>query len=161
MSCASSRHRRRPSRGQAGTTSLEFALVAVPFFFLLIAATDLGRYFITQHSLRTLTSETARLAMVICVGSGTCAAGSPVAFSQTQTQTLWAKAPFLSQQSSWPAAGYGYAGGVSTITVTVQYPFAFVLPVWSVILPNETCGGGSAAQSCPGNTICETTCLTY
>jgi Flp pilus assembly protein TadG len=39
---------------------LEFALVAVPFLFLLIAAMDLGRYFITQHSLRTLTSEAAR-----------------------------------------------------------------------------------------------------
>ena len=53
MSCASS-SLRRPSRGQAGTASLEFALVAVPFFLLIVAVTDLGRYFITRDSLRTL-----------------------------------------------------------------------------------------------------------
>ena len=45
---------------QAGTVSLEFALVALPFFLLMFACVDLGRYFITRTSLHTLTSEARR-----------------------------------------------------------------------------------------------------
>jgi Flp pilus assembly protein TadG len=46
--------RRRPLLGQAGTATLEFALVAIPFLFLLIAGTDLGRYFITRGAVAGL-----------------------------------------------------------------------------------------------------------
>src|SRR3974390_2994097 len=73
MSCATNR---RPlcRLGRWGTVSLEFALVAVPFVLIMIAGMDLGRYFITEHSLRTLAAEAARSAMVNCFGSaGGCA----------------------------------------------------------------------------------------
>ena len=40
--------RHRNLSGQAGTSSLEFALVAAPFVFMMVAGMDLGRYFITR-----------------------------------------------------------------------------------------------------------------
>ena len=150
MSYASSR-RRRPAAGRAGTSSLEFALVAVPFLFLLIAATDLGRYFMARHSLRTLTSEAARSAVVNCFGLGTC----PFATAVPSPQALWAKTPFLTYGqtgSSLTASQSVDPNGIRTITVTAQYPFTFVLPVWAAI---------AVAETCPVKTICETTFLTY
>ena len=131
--------------------------MAVPFFLLLIGATDLGRYFITQHSLRTLTSEAARSAMINCAGSGACAFG-------TAAQTLWAKVPFLASNeagASLTASRSVDTNGITTITVSAQYPFTFIVPAWSGILVNETCAAAAAGPACPSDTICETTCLTY
>ena len=118
MSPASSRHH-RPLLGQAGTASLKFALVAIPFFLLLIAGMDLGRYFITQHSLRTLTSEAARSALVYCYGA-TAACSLPVA----NKQTVEAKAPFLVAGSITLTASQtapNPSTGVRTISVSAQY----------------------------------------
>ena len=155
-----SNRRRRLSPRQAGTTSLEFALVAVPFFFLLIAATDLGRYFITRHSLRTLTSEAARSAVVNCFGPGACSFATAV----PSPPDLWTKTPFLTygQPGSSLTASQSVApNGVRTITVTAQYPFTFILPVWTSIRVAETCPAAPSGQTCPIHTICQTTCLTY
>ena len=159
MSCASS-SLRRPSRGQAGTASLEFALVAVPFFLLIVAVTDLGRYFITRDSLRTLTSDAARSAVVNCDGLGACSFTTAV----PSPQTLWAKAPFLSYGqtgSSLTASQSVDANGVRTITVTAQYPFAFILPAWAAIVVNESGPAAPAGQTSPAQTICETTSFVY
>jgi hypothetical protein len=160
MSYASSRHR-RSSRSRAGATSVEFALVAWPFLALLIGSMELGRFFITQHSLRTLTSEAARSAMVNCAGyAGTC----PSATAIPAQQTLWDKVPFLTYSqtgSSLTARQTKDSNGIRTITVRVEYPFAFVLSALQGIHVNESCHGGDNEQSCPSNTICETTCVTY
>ena len=37
-----------------GTVSFEFVMIAVPFFVLMLTIFDLGRYAITQQSLRLL-----------------------------------------------------------------------------------------------------------
>jgi hypothetical protein len=52
------------------TASLEFALLAIPFVFLLIAERALGRYFIRQRSLWTFVSEAAWDTLVSCYGQG-------------------------------------------------------------------------------------------
>jgi hypothetical protein len=148
------------SLGQAGASSLEFALVAVPFSFLLIAATDLGRYFITQHSLRTLTSVAARSVMVNCFGLGAC----PFATAVPSPQQVWAKVPFLNSAlsgASLTASQVLDPTGVRVVTVSAQYPFTFILPAWAAILSVETCSNGPPAPACPVDTICETTCLNY
>jgi TadE-like protein len=129
MSPASSR-RRGPPLGQAGSSSLEFALVAVPFLLLLIAGMDLGRYFITQHSLRTLTSEAARATLVACYGAtGSCP------LPKVNWQTVEARVPFLNSAllNPLPTANQGApdpSTGVRIISVTVSYPFTFTLPAW-------------------------------
>ena len=156
MSYASSRRRRR-SRGQAGATSVEFALVAMPFFYLLIGAMDFGNFFITQHSLRTLSSEAVRSTMVNCP-KGPCSNGTAI----PSQQTLWAQAPFLTYGqpgSSLTANQTVDSNGIRTITVSIQYPFTFMLSILQAISVNETCPG--TTQTCPSSTMCETTCVTY
>ena len=49
---------------QRGVAALEFCLVAVPFFTLMFAIFDLGRYAITRQSLRALANAGAREIMV-------------------------------------------------------------------------------------------------
>jgi hypothetical protein len=132
MSPAFSR-RPRPALGQAGTASLEFALVAVPFMLVMIAGMDLGRYFITQQSLHTLTSEAARAAVVNCFGLDPCTNPVPT------PSTVWAKVPFLN--SAAPLASLTVTQsrnaitGVRTITATAKYRFTFILPAWTGV-PN-------------------------
>lgn len=114
----------------SGTASLEFALVAIPFVLLLIAGMDLGRYFITQHSLRTLTSEVTRSAVINCSGLDTC----PYATAVPSPSAIWATVPFLDSALpgvSLSASQMLNADGTHTITVSVTYPFHFVLPTWT------------------------------
>jgi uncharacterized membrane protein len=119
--------------GRSGTASLEFALVAIPFVFLLLAGMDLGRYFITQHSLRTLISEAARSALVNCSSLGNCSYAQAV----PSPSIVWAKVPFLS--SALPLASLtasqtiDISSGIRTISVTGKYPFSFILPLWTGI----------------------------
>nr|WP_294556172.1 TadE/TadG family type IV pilus assembly protein [uncultured Rhodopila sp.] len=158
MSYASS-SLRRLSRSQAGATSVEFGFLAAPFLFLLIGAMDFGNYFITQHSLRTLTSEAARLAMVNCAGLGNClsAAAAPLPSS------LWATAPFLTSNSSLMGKqSVDPSTGVRTITVSVQYPFTFMLSFFQNVIVNEAPSSTicTPLDTCK-MTICETTCLQY
>jgi Flp pilus assembly protein TadG len=131
MSPASTRRYRRVL-GQSGTASLEFALVSLPFLLILIAGMDLGRYFLTQHSLRTLISVATRSALIYCYGaSGVCTLTTPLA------QTAETKVPFLTAGSiTWPSGlptqtAPNPGTGVRTITVTARYPFTFILPVWT------------------------------
>jgi Flp pilus assembly protein TadG len=129
MSLASNR-RLRPALGQTGTASLEFALVALPFFLLMFAGMDLGRYFITRHSLHTLTSEAARSILVNCFNQSAQCNLLPV-----DKSTVAAKVPFLvSGQITWVNANQSAPAantGVRTVTVSVTYPFTFVLPAWT------------------------------
>ena len=54
---------------QRGVAALEFCLVAVPFFTLMFAIFDLGRYAITMQSLRMLANAGARAVMINCYDS--------------------------------------------------------------------------------------------
>lgn len=124
-----SNNRPRAPLGRSGTVGLQFALVAIPFVLLLLAGMDLGRYFITEHSLRTLVSEAVRATLVTCYGSsGTCNLPS------ANKTTVAAQAPFLNSGSiTWVTANQSApnSNGERTISVTVSYPFIFVLPAWS------------------------------
>jgi Flp pilus assembly protein TadG len=115
----------------AGSSSIEFALVALPFIFMLIATMDLGRYFLTRHSLHTLVDEAVRSAIVNCFNQKACAYGTAV----PTPSNLWGKVPFLDQGTSGASVTasqtYDNATGIRTITATANYPFSFVLPAWS------------------------------
>jgi hypothetical protein len=116
---------------QSGTSSLEFALVAVPFVFMLVGGMDLGRYFITRHSLHTLVDETARSAVVNCFNQKACPYGTAV----PTPSNLWSKVPFLQQSlagaSLTVSQTFDTTTGIRTITATANYPFAFALPAWT------------------------------
>jgi Flp pilus assembly protein TadG len=145
MSPAFSR-RCRSVLGEAGAASVEFALVALPFTLILIAGADLGRYFITQHSLRTLTSEAARATLVCSRPGGVChpnpANTCPCQLTAALAQTVAATVPFLTAANiGWPSGlpveTAPDVNGVVTINVTASYPFTFILPAWTGLNANS------------------------
>jgi hypothetical protein len=104
---------------------------------------DLGGYFITQHSMQTLTSEAVRYTLVYCYSNTTACT-----LSSNSLHIVEAKVPFLTQASIVLTASQTApdpSTGVRTITVTGQYPFTFVLPAWTGL----------------NGTISETTSLSY
>jgi len=123
--------------GRDGTSSIEFAIVAVVFFNIIFATMDLGRYFITQHSLRTLTSELIRATMVQCVGNT-----AACQLNGANVTAAEAKAPFLAAANfaATPTATRSAAdtNGVMTITASASYAFQFVFPVFSGLNGNIT-----------------------
>jgi Flp pilus assembly protein TadG len=124
-------NKRQRELGCRGATALEFALVAAPFIFLMLAGMDLGRYFITEHSLRTLTSEAVRATLIACYASTT-----PCSLPAATQSTIWSKVPFLDATATGASLSVTWSppdasASVRTITVTASYPFAFVLPMWT------------------------------
>jgi hypothetical protein len=111
---------RRFRLGCTGTASLEFALVAIPFLLMLIAGTDLGRYFLTQHSLRTATSTAARSMLISCY---------PLGPSCTSVAEQFV--PFLGTIS--PTVTVDAAN--RKIDISSQYSFTFILPAWAGLNP--------------------------
>jgi Flp pilus assembly protein TadG len=134
MSRASS-NRRRSVLGSAGTTSMEFALIAIPFFFITFATMDLGRYFITQHSLGTLTSELARATLIYCTGKSPNSVCTLPAAGTPSVQTAKAAVPFLAGAfASGPTASRSVVNtntGEMTITASASYNFNFFMPLWT------------------------------
>src|SRR3569832_1678197 len=119
---------------QRGTAALEFCLVAVPFFFLIFAIFDLGRYAITVQSLRSLANAGARAITVGDIGSAcytdaviakttpTCS-GDPLSDAQKQ-----AVAPFLYSGGLTPSLNIA-ATTTSPLIVTASQPgFNMLLP---------------------------------
>jgi hypothetical protein len=96
---------------------------------------DLGRYFMTQHSLRTLGSEAMRATLIHCFNAA-AACSLPTVNAQAAEATvpfLVAGSIALTASQTAPAAGTGFR----TITVTAQYPFAFILPAWTGLNVNS------------------------
>ena len=114
---------------RAGVAAMEFGLIAIPLFFIIIATTDLGRYFLTQHSVRTLTAEAGRTVMVSCFN-----ATAPCSLTSAQSTAVKARTPFLiPTRTALSATQAARASGndVRTITVTATYPFTFIFNLWS------------------------------
>jgi Flp pilus assembly protein TadG len=119
-----------------GAAAMEFALIAIPFLILMIAVTDLGRYFLTQHSLRTLTAEAARTVMVSCFNASSLCSLTPA-----QISVVEAKAPFLIAGSTTLTASQtppSGATGLRIVNVTAVYPFTFIFYLWNANSGNIT-----------------------
>jgi Flp pilus assembly protein TadG len=130
-----------------GTAALEFVLVAVPFFLLIFAIFDLGRYAITVQSLRALADAGAR-AQMLCANTPanvtdlvnrTWPAGcSGDPLSGTAKQDI---APFLYSGGLTPDAltttktnsSGGAPGGTVTITAS-ESGFTMIMPIWGTAL---------------------------
>jgi Flp pilus assembly protein TadG len=106
-------------------TSLEFGIVALLFLTVVIGCMDLGRYYLVEHSLRTIVAEAARAALVDSSINGTVdpttvgfAAITP--FVDNANLTLQ-----VTQPSGFP--------GVNQISVTATYMFTPYSPIWSAL----------------------------
>ncbi len=118
MSRASSS--RRAWLGRRGATSLEFAIISVAFLTLLVGSMDLGRYYLVEHSLRSVVSEAVRAALADSTLSG-CSAP-------------WAKVgaitPLLdSNLITLCVTQNANTYGVITVTVNVSYTFSAISPM--------------------------------
>ena len=117
-------------RDRSGVTSVEFALVAIPFFTLIFGTFDLGR------SLDTLASAAARQISIQLVQnvltSGGPGAACAAPYSPTQMQAI---VPFLSIGG---APVLNATAGASTCTVTASKTFTPVLPVWGTAFNNPS-----------------------
>jgi len=107
--------------GRAGVTSLEFALVAALFFTVLIGCMDLGRYFLIAQSLRTVTAEAARLALV----NGMWGQIDPTAYS------FGAMTPLVDNANLTLTISAGGNPGINTVTASATYVFTAISPLWS------------------------------
>lgn len=130
-----------------GTTAIEFAVVGGIFFTLLLGAVDVGRYQITQQSLRSIAAEAARFALIAAdqamaaspAGiSGVCAAVPSSAALKAGVTTPTNLTPFLVPANLTLVGNCVVgAGGARTITITASYPFQFVMPVLPQGLPSR------------------------
>jgi Flp pilus assembly protein TadG len=128
---------------ERGVAALEFCLVAVPFFTLMFAIFDLGRYAITMHSLRMLADAGARAMMINCYTDD-------VIKNQPFTNCL--VDPLPSDAAKQAVAPMLYAGGLTpvltvafastnpsppangalTVTASFKNPpgFTMLMPIW-------------------------------
>lgn len=112
--------------GRRGATSLEFAMVATVLLTLLLGAAEAGRYMMTLQSLRSATDEAVRLAMLrgganLNAGSAPCT-GMSGALSGAASRVAFLSSASLTATMSACATA---SNGISSVTVTVSYPFTF------------------------------------
>jgi Flp pilus assembly protein TadG len=134
MSSVSNRRWPRRCRlGRAGVTTVEFAVVAQLFMTVLIGCMDLGRYYLIEHSLRTVVAEAAREVLVenkttynemtVTPSSANFGAITPIVDNNNLTL-------IVNQFPTRP--------GVTQITVTGTYAFTSYSPIWRALDGNIT-----------------------
>jgi hypothetical protein len=117
---------RRGWLGSAGVTSLELALVLLPFLFLMTAVFDLGRYLFTVQSMVTLMTEAARYSKVYPDQTPLCGVNT-----WPNTATV---APLLDPtQVNLCITSLNPTYGVMQVQVTVTYPFTAATPGLSTL----------------------------
>jgi hypothetical protein len=122
---------------QRGTAAFEFCLVAVAFLTLLFAIFDLGRYAITQQSLRALANAGARAIMIGCYTNAVMQKNSPGSCGGDPLPSDAAKqavAPFLYNGGLKPTLNVP-ATTTSPLIVTASQPgFTMLMPIWGTAL---------------------------
>ena len=129
---------RRIGNDARGGVAVEFAMIGLTFFVLLLGAVDIARYQITMQSLDDISAEAARVALVYAgqtsaanaqngTSNSPLMSGAALKAAVTSPNNL---TPFLAPASlTLTTASSTSASGVPTITVTASYPFAFVGPL--------------------------------
>ncbi|MBO0844558.1 MAG: pilus assembly protein [Nocardioides sp.] len=107
----------RGQRGQHGAAAVEFALVMIPFFVLVLGLIEYGWYFYVAQNTSGAASTLARKLEV-----GDCWS-TPLSFAQNQSSQVTAVSLNPSQGSS-PAVGTTF-----TVTVTADAKIMSFLPV--------------------------------
>jgi type II secretory pathway pseudopilin PulG len=116
--------------------AIEFAIVGLIFFTLLLGAVDLARYQFVKQSLGSMAQEAARTALLAAStsavqggGCGTLPANLPGAVTTPVNPTpilVPARLTLTAGCTTDPASN-----GARIITVVARYPFDFVVPFLS------------------------------
>ena len=113
----------RRLRSRAGTSAVEFALLALPFLLLVTGIMDAARLVWTNFSLQFAVEAAARCAAVNTTTCGT----------QAQVQTVASGAMTAPGASSFTyTAGASCSGNVTGSQVSGTMPFFFTVPAFPV-----------------------------
>ncbi len=133
---------------ERGSALVEFAIASTVALTMIFGIIDFGRGLYTYHLVANAARAGSRYAMVR--GSTCAVAGCPVTSGQVQTYVR-GLAPGIDTSSltvvaTWPGGatclGASTAGPGCPVTVTVTYPFKFMVP----LLPGFTMNMSSASQ---------------
>lgn len=121
---------RKLLRDRSGAAAIEFGMVAIPFFSVMLGIVDLGRYGITVHSLGTLASATSRAVLIACYSPTVVQGQSPGGctadpLTDAQKRSI---APFLFLGRSTPTVRVTSSN--NALVVQASQPFTPLLPVW-------------------------------
>ena len=123
--------------------SFELIIVFMTFFTFFLAICDLGRFWVTTNSVRTLASELVRQTLIYCAGQSQTTACALPSTGTHSVATAEASVPFLGTAvgtngfvtaPSASRAAMNTTTGVMPITASVSYYFNFMLPVWRGII---------------------------
>jgi hypothetical protein len=135
MSFVFNRFRRR-RLDRAGVTSLELALVLVPFMFLVMAIFDIARYMFTVQSMVTLMMQAERTIM-INPGLGSqplC----PINIGNWTNMMGMTTPPMIDPTQGTICINTISPQGVYQIQVTLTYPFTTITPGLGGLAPDGT-----------------------
>ncbi len=115
----------RRALNRRGTTTVEFALVGGLLVSLLLGTIEISRYLITREAVRTAAAEAVRMATL--AGGRNLDANSPACNGLAGSLAgVAATVPFLTAASLTASmSGCATQAGVTTVSITVQYPFTF------------------------------------
>jgi hypothetical protein len=121
---------------QRGVAAFEFCLVAVAFFTLVFVIFDLGRYAITQQSLRALANAGARAVMIGCYTNAVIQKSSPGSCSgdPLSAAAKQAVAPFLYNGGLTPTLNVPATSSSPLIVTASQPGFTMLMPIWGTAL---------------------------
>ncbi|MBP0493881.1 TadE/TadG family type IV pilus assembly protein [Pararoseomonas indoligenes] len=116
-------------RSRRGATALEFAFTGVLLLALLVGILQVGRYLTTLAAVRTVAADAVRL--TILRGSANLNAGAAACSNLSGNLTgANARASVLQGSAlSVVLSGCATSSGVTTVTVTVTYPFTYSIPL--------------------------------
>jgi hypothetical protein len=108
-------------RDKRGSVALEFAFIAPPLLLLIMGIMDIGHYYFTAESLRSLVATAARAEII---------ADQPVGCSNPSTQLL-ENIPFLRIEEVILCVNRATDSGVSMTTISASYPFTSITKVFT------------------------------
>jgi len=119
----------RALRDRRGATALEFALVGGAFVALMIGVLEVGRYMIVREAVRVAAMDAVRVA--ILRGSANLNAGAAACrdLSGSLAGAVSGGPMLRADQLLVGMSGCATAGGLTSVTVTVSYPFAHAIPL--------------------------------
>jgi hypothetical protein len=124
---------RRNQLGRSGVASLEFALVALPFLWLVFGIFDLARYLFIVQAPVTLMTDVQRFIYVAGENAAVQYQG-PVAYTNGYTSVV-VPPPLDPTQGHLSVTYLNLAGGfgVNQVQVTLSYPFTAMTPGFSLL----------------------------
>lgn len=115
---------RRARRCQSGATAIEFALVCLPLFLLVLGVLEVGRAFYLQNNLSYAADVAAREVLIGLIGRDLPETEANAKLDSVVRANFHSGNPALLQVT----LGRESIDGVNFRVLTLRYPFTFLLP---------------------------------